>query len=92
MNICQVLGLDDRSLAMFGKSLQGLQVTCLGMVGEDDVAVSPRLIFLEFQNESGIPQVVSAGPWRVFFHPRQFADFGNTELLGQPVRSQSESD
>ena len=82
MDLCQIFGFDDRSLAMFGKSLQGLQVFCLGMVGEDNVAVSPRLIFLEFQNESGIPQVVSAGPWRVSLNPWEFADLGNAELLG----------
>ena len=61
MELCQVLGFDDRSLAMFGKSFQGLQVTCCGMVGEDDVAFSCRGMIFKFEDECGIPEMVRAG-------------------------------
>ena len=81
MELCQVLGFDDRSLATFGKSLQWLQVSFFGMIGEDDVPFSSGRMILELKDESRIPQVVRAGAGGISIDSRELANLRNPELL-----------
>ena len=83
MELGQVLGLDDRSLVMLGKTFQRLQVTCFLMIGENDVSFSSGSMILELKNESGIPEVVGAGSGGIPIDSGKFADIWNPELLGK---------
>ena len=52
------------------------------MIGENDVSFSSGSMILELKNESGIPEVVGAGPGGVSIDSGKFADIWNPELLG----------
>ena len=90
MELGQVLGLDDCSLVMLGKTFQRFQVTCFRMIGENDVSFSSGSMILELKNESGIPEVVGAGPGGISIDSGKFADIWNPELLGKCVPTRTE--
>jgi len=60
------------------------------MIGENDVSFSSGSMIPELKNESGIPEVVGAGPGGISIDSGKFADIWNPELLGKCVQTQTE--